>query len=379
MVMNTAEQEYFYHERSFKIDKISSLSRKHFIIASLGLVAFIGTVLFLSHWWFYGRYIESTNDAYLQADLVTIFSRVGGFVDQVIVQDNQMVKAGQILAKIDERNPKASFEQAQALIDQGKASIEQTNQQVAEQNLQINVAHSQLQSAQADADFADKEAQRFRVLSSAGAETREHYDQAVNNASQAHTKLVQATSNVKAQELQLPRLAAVILGAKAQIEQAVAQQHAAKVDLDATNVIAPIDGKVGDRTIRLGQLLQPGTRLMTIVPIEKLYLVANFKETQIQHMRPKQPVEIKVDALGGQIFSGTVESFSPGTGSQFALLPPNNATGNFTKVVQRIPVKILIDPSPEQRQILVPGMSVTAYVNTKPSGEESHATDQSEK
>ncbi|MGS0646828.1 HlyD family secretion protein [Komagataeibacter melomenusus] len=334
------------------------------VLAGIGGLALIAFAAWLVHWWMHGRFIESTNDAYLQADQVTVSTRVAGFVDEVLVAENQKVSKGQVLLRLDERDPRARFEQARALADQGQAAITQTRAQIDAQDAQIAQAQARVQAAQAQADFADREVARYRALAATGAETSEHYDQLRNSSAQAHAQLAQATAGLQSAQRQLATYSAEILQAQARIEQAIAQQRTAQVDLDATTIRAAIDGRVGDKTARVGQYATVGTRMMTIVPVQDLYLVANFKETQIRRMRPGQPVEVSVDALGGTKIKGTVESFAPGTGAQFALLPPDNATGNFTKVVQRVPVRIRIQPEGSERAVLVPGLSVTAAVDT---------------
>ena len=334
------------------------------VLAGIGGVALIAFAIWLVHWWTHGRFIQSTNDAYLQADQVTVSTRVAGFVDEVLVAENQKVTKGQVLLRLDERDPRARFEQARALADQGQAAITQTKAQIDAQDAQIAQAQARVQAAQAQVDFADREVARYRALAATGAETSEHYDQLRNSSAQAHAQLAQATAGLQSAQRQLATYSAEILQAQARIEQAIAQQRTAQVDLDATTIRAAIDGRVGDKTARVGQYATVGTRMMTIVPVQDLYLVANFKETQIRRMRPGQPVEVSVDALGGANIKGTVESFAPGTGAQFALLPPDNATGNFTKVVQRVPVRIRIQPEGNERAVLVPGLSVTAAVDT---------------
>jgi membrane fusion protein (multidrug efflux system) len=321
-------------------------------------------IVWFVNFWTYGRFQQGTNDAYLQTDQVTVATRVAGFVDQVFVADNHTVKAGDPLAKIDERDPRARMDQALAQVAQARASVAEAEAQIRQQQAQISQSRAQLTGAAAQARFADKEAARYAPLAAAGAETQERLDQMRQNRDQANAQLAQSTARVTAAERQIDTLKAQITAADAQIQQAEAQVGQAKVDLDATLIRASIDGRVGDKTVRIGQYVQPGTRLMTVVPIQNIYLVANFKETQLGLMRIGQPATIKVDALKGEVLHGWVESFAPGTGAQFALIPPTNATGNFTKIVQRVPTRIRIDAGPEARKVLVPGMSVTVSVNT---------------
>lgn len=320
------------------------------------------------HYWTRGRFLQSTNDAYIQADQVTVSTRVSGFVDQVLVEDNQSVQAGQPLVRVDDRDPRAKMQQAMAQVDQGRASIVQAQAQIRQQLAQIAETEAQLNGARTQAVFAEKQAARYGPLAAVGAETAEKYDQMRQNGDEAQATMAQDRAAVLAAKRQIDTLKAQILTADAQIEQAQAEVRQAKVDLDATLVRASMNGRIGDRTVRVGQFVQPGTAMMTVVPVQKIYLLANFKETQLGRMRAGQPATIKVDALGGKALHGVVESFSPGTGAQFALFPPNNATGNFTKVVQRIPTHIRIDAGPEARKVLAPGLSATVSVDTYGAG-----------
>ncbi len=332
------------------------------VVVAAGLLV-LAAIWFI-HYWTRGRFVESTNDAYVQADQVTVATRVSGFVDQVLVQDNQSVQAGQPLVRVDDRDPRAKMEQALAQVDQGRASVVQAQAQIRQQEAQIAQSEAHLSGAKTKAKFAERQAARYAPLAASGAETAEKYDQMRQNGDEADVTIAEDRAAVLAAKRQIDTLKAQILTANAQIEQAQAQVRQAKVDLDATLVRASIDGRVGDKTVRVGQYVQPGTAMMTVVPVQNLYLVANFKETQRGRMRAGQPATIKVDALGGKALHGVVESFSPGTGAQFALFPPNNATGNFTKVVQRIPTRIRIDASPQARKVLAPGLSATVSVDT---------------
>jgi membrane fusion protein (multidrug efflux system) len=336
------------------------------IIVGAGLLILAAT--WFVHYWARGRFVESTNDAYVQADQVTVATRVSGFVDQVLVKDNQSVQAGQPLVRVDDRDPRAKMEQAMAQVDQGRANVVQAQAQIHQQEAQIAQLEAQLAGAKTQARFAERQAARYGPLADSGAETEEKYDQMRQNRDQADATMAQDRAAVLAANRQIDTLKAQILTANAQIEQAQAQVRQAKVDLDATLVRASVDGRVGDKTVRVGQYVQPGTAMMTVVPVQNIYLVANFKETQRSRMRAGQPATIKVDALSGKPLRGVVESFSPGTGAQFALFPPNNATGNFTKVVQRIPTRIRIDAGPQARKVLAPGLSATVSVDTYGAG-----------
>lgn len=330
----------------------------------VGLVVLIAAGAWGYQWWTHGRFVESTNDAYLQADHVAASPRIAGRVEKVFVADNQTVKAGDPLLQIDDRDYRARLEQAQAQADQGRAAVAQAEAQIHLQDAQIASAQAQLDGARAEALFAEREATRYTQLVATGAETSERYDQARQNHDQAHARVKQTSAALLAAQRQIGTLQAQIQQARAQIAQAEALTRAAQVDLDSTLVRSSINGRVGDSSVRAGQYVQPGTRMMSVVPVQDIYLVANFKETQIGRMRPGQPVTISVDALEGKDLRGEVDSFSPGTGAQFALIPPSNATGNFTKIVQRVPVRIRLEAGPEERLVLVPGLSVVATVDT---------------
>jgi len=338
------------------------------VLIAVGAGVLILAAIWLAHYWTRGRFVESTNDAYIQADQLTVATRVSGFVDQVLVRDNQSVRAGQPLVRVDDRDPRAKMDQALAQVDQGRASVMQAQAQIRQQEAQIAQLKAQLAGAKTQARFAERQAARYGPLAASGAETAEKYDQMRQNGDEANATMAEDRAAVLAATRQIDTLKAQILTANAKIEQAQAEVRQARVDLDATLVRASMDGRVGDETVRVGQYVQPGTAMMTVVPVQTIYLVANFKETQRARMRAGQPATIKVDALGGKALRGTVESFSPGTGAQFALFPPNNATGNFTKIVQRIPTRIRIEAGPEARKVLAPGLSATVSVDTYGAG-----------
>jgi membrane fusion protein, multidrug efflux system len=338
--------------------------------ARLGLVA--ASILVLaglgagaSQWWTVGRFVQSTNDAYLQADQVSVAPKVAGYVEQVLVADNQEVVAGQPLVRIDPRDTQARLDQAQAQIAQGQASIRQTQAQISSQEAQIAQAKAQLDGARASATFAKTQVDRYAPLVAKGFEATEHLDQLRQNQDQAASQTSAAQAQVLGAQRQIETLRDQIGVAQAQVEQAEAQARQARVDAEGAVVRASISGRVGDRSVRPGQYVQPGTRMMSVVPVQSLYLTANFKETQIGKMRPGQPVTVKVDALGGRKLTGVVDSFAPGTGAQFALIPANNATGNFTKIVQRVPVRIRIAAPADARPVLLPGLSVSVAVDTR--------------
>jgi membrane fusion protein (multidrug efflux system) len=334
--------------------------RAQMLLACVGVAALLLGAAFGLHWWVVGRFIQSTDDAYLQADSVTVAPKVSGYISEVYVADNQSVAAGAPLVKLDSRHYQAALDQLTATTAARKADIARGEADLLLQRANIAQARAQLEGAEANAAYA------------AGAETGERLAELRNARRQAASTLEADRAALESAQRQIGATQAEILQARAQLEAAAASAESARLDADDTVVKSPVAGRVGDRTVRVGQFVQPGTRLMTIVPVQDIYLEANFKETQIGLMRPGQPAIIHIDALDGADLHGTVSSFSPGTGSEFALLPPQNATGNFTKIVQRVPVRIHVDAGEEARQVLLPGLSVTVKVDTR-SGREAAA------
>ncbi|HEY4341608.1 MAG TPA: HlyD family secretion protein [Steroidobacteraceae bacterium] len=333
----------------------------------LAIIAVIG-IGFGVRWLVYGRFIETTDDAYLRADTVTVAPRVSGYIDQIYVIDNQVVKAGDPLIRIDLRNYKAVLNQQDATVDARNADIEAAQSQITQQQAAVESARAQLVGAQANAVYAREESDRYKGLRDQGVETDERYAQALNQRNQTAAAVLGAEANVKVAERQLLAIRSQMTQVRAQLEGAKAASHTAQLNLDDTIVRASIAGRIGDKTAQIGQFVQPGTRLMSVVPVQDVYLVANYKETQVQRMRVGQKASVKVDALGDEAIPGTVESFAPGTGAQFALLPPENATGNFIKIVQRVPVRIKLAPSKDVAGRLVPGLSVSVEVDTRTDG-----------
>ncbi|MBB4125367.1 membrane fusion protein (multidrug efflux system) [Xanthomonas translucens] len=331
----------------------------------IGLVVLIGLVAWLIYYLTTGRYLQETNNAYLQADSVAVAPRVNGYVTGVFVGDNQPVKAGQPLLQIDERTYRATQQQAQAAVAVRQADIAAAEAGLQAQRATLLQARTQVTAAAASLRFAQGEAKRFAPLAASGADTHEHYESIVHDRDRAQAQYDAAKAQVVAAESQVQAASAQLDQARAGLQQAQADADQAQVAMEDTRLTARIDGRIGDKTVQVGQFVAAGTRLMSVVPVDALYLSANFKETQVGLMRPGQLARIEVDALSGVELDGVVESIAPGTGSQFALLPPENATGNFTKVVQRVPVRIRLKAGAEARKVLVPGMSVTVTVDTR--------------
>jgi membrane fusion protein, multidrug efflux system len=344
-------------------------ARARVLLAAIGLGALVIGAAWGAHWWLVGRFIQNTDDAYLQADSVTIAPKVSGYIVEVYVTDNQSVSAGAPLVRLDSRHYQAALDQVTATSAARKADIAREEADLSLQRANIAQARAQLEGARANETYALAQIRRYEPLVTSGAETGERLAELRNAHSQAAATLGVDKAALESAERQIGSTQAQILQARAQLEAAAANAESARLDAADTVVKSSIAGRVGDRSVRVGQYVQPGTRLMTIVPVQDIYLEANFKETQIGLMRAGQPATIHIDALSGADLHGTVASFAPGTGSEFALLPPQNATGNFTKIVQRVPVRIHVDAGEEARKVLVPGLSVTVKVDTR-SGRE---------
>lgn len=347
------------------------LSPRVRLLIALLMVLLAGAALaWFIHYQVSGKYFTSTNDAYLRADAVTVSPKVGGYVEQLFVTDNQDVRAGQPLVRIDSRDYGAQAEQYRAQVSVAEANADNIRAGIAEQQALVAQARAQRDASLADLRFAEQEVARYIPLAASGAETREKLAQLRNQAIAARSEVAARAASLAGAERRIASLNAQIRQAQAQGGAARAQLSAANVNVGATLIRASVSGRIGDRTVRVGQFVQPGTRLMSVVPLSALYVSANFKETQIGLMRAGQPATIEVDALPGVELHGHVDSLSPGTGAIFSLIPPQNATGNFTKIVQRVPVRIAIDAGPEVRRILVPGLSLDVTVDTRSARDE---------
>ena len=318
-----------------------------------------------TYWWLVGRHYETTNDAYLDADSVTIAPKVSGYVTELTVKDNQRVHRGDVLARIDPRDYQTALQSAEAELQGARATAANIDAQIEEQQSAIAQAQAAVDADQASVTFSEQEFERYRDLAKTGVGTAQRLQQSQSELAQRRAALARDRAGLSAAKAHIDVLQTQRRQADAEIAGKTAALAQARINLDQTTITAPVDGVVGDRTVRQGALMQAGTRLMTVVPTDKVYLVANFKETQTGRMAPGQKVEIDIDSYPGQTIAGTIDSLAPGTGAQFALLPPENATGNFTKIVQRVPVKIALDPGNPLTARLRPGLSVTATVDTR--------------
>ncbi len=348
----------------------SAARRKRGLKIGVGVLALAAGLTAVTHagmqYWSVGRFIESTDDAYVKSDYTIIATKVPGYIATVFVGDNQKVKAGTPLAQIDDRDYRTALDQARGTADAARAAVLTIDTQIALQQQTIAGARAQLDAAKAAEIFAIQQDDRADQLrrNGTGTVTRSdetHAARTEATAGVAHSTAALAESESKVRVLNAQRLEA--LAANERADAALAQ---AKLNLSYTLIVAPIDGTVGSRSLRQGQLVAAGTPLMAVVPLHAVYVTANYKETQLTDMHPGQPVEIHVDSFPQLKIHGHVDSVSPAAGLEFALLPPDNATGNFTKVVQRIPVRIAIDDTlPEG--LLRAGMSVEPQVDTRPN------------
>jgi membrane fusion protein, multidrug efflux system len=329
------------------------------------LIAVVALSFYGYRYWTVGRFEESTDDAYVQADSSILAPKVSGYISEVLVDDNQPVKAGQLLAKIDDRDYQTALAQAQANVAAAQADIDNLNASLKEQQAVIAQARATIEVDKAKLTFMQQDNDRYATLAKQGSGTVQAAQQALSKRNIAQANLDHDTALLDAAGRQMSVLQAQLGKAKAVLAQDRALQRQAELNVAYTNIVAPIDGVVGNRTLRVGQYVQAGTQLMAVVPLAATYVVANFEETQLADIQPGEPVDLAVDTYSGKTVRGRVESIAPASGQEFALLPPDNATGNFTKIVQRIPVKIAIERNDPLRGDLRPGMSVYATVNTK--------------
>jgi membrane fusion protein (multidrug efflux system) len=311
-----------------------------------------------------GRYLETTDDAYVKADSTIISPKVSGYIAEVLVGDNQPVKAGQLLAKIDDRDFRTALDQANADVAASEAAVRNLDAQLALQQPVIEQGTADVAAAEANLKFAQEERARYDDLMKSGSGTIQRAQQTDAALREKVAQLQHGKSGLLAAQRKVDVLTTDRAKAVAQLDHARAVAQQAALNLSYTEISAPVEGTVGARSLRVGQYVQAGTQLMAVVPLDAVYVVANFKETQLTHVRDGQPVEIRIDGFHGTTLRGHVDSLSPASGLEFALLPPDNATGNFTKIVQRVPVKIALDDH-SLTGLLRPGMSAEPTVNTK--------------
>jgi membrane fusion protein (multidrug efflux system) len=332
------------------------------------LLAAVAAALVTGGWWFTeGRFIESTDNAYVQGDIAVLSPRIEGNIAAILVRDNQPVRAGDALITLDPSDWQARVDEARAADAEADAAISTARRQIGQQQAMIDVAGAAIAQAQAEQVRAAADMARATNLAATGAGSRQASDLAISDARKSEAALRSAQAQKVAAEQLLSVMQAQEVQAEARKKNADAAVKLAENNLGYTVIRAPFDGIVGNRAAELGQHVSPGTQLIAVAPpAARLYVIANFKETQLKRMEPGQKVRLIPDIDSDAAVTGRVESLAPATGALFSLMPPENATGNFTKVVQRVPVKIVIDPADAKAaHWLRAGLSVTAEVDTR--------------
>jgi membrane fusion protein (multidrug efflux system) len=333
------------------------------VLATLVALAFVALATLRWDQWVGGATIQTTDDAYVRAELTRLSSRVAGEVIKVAVDDFQRVKAGDLLVQIDPADYEAQVAQAEANVAAAQAALDNLGNQVELQYATIAQAEAAQVSATALDTEARQEQERQQSLEHTDAGTRQRLEQAVAAYAKAEADVRSSRAVIAEQRHQLDVLQGTKKQRAADLEGAKAALRAAQLRLSYTKIVAPFDGVVSERQVQVGDYVNIGTNLINVVPLPNVYVIANYKETQLTHVQPGQPVVITVDSFPDQKWRGRVERIAPASGSQFALLPPDNATGNFTKVVQRVPVRIVFDQG-QLLDRLLPGMSVVTSINT---------------
>jgi membrane fusion protein, multidrug efflux system len=340
------------------------LSRRKLAVGA-ALVLALGGSWFGYDWWTVGRFTVSTDDAYVQAYNTTLAAKISGYITAVLVSDNAPVRAGDVIATIDDGDYRLAVDSARGKVATQQATIARIGHQIDAQQAAVEQAKAQLVSARAAATRMELELQRQTTLAAKDFASKQTLEQAQANRDQA-------VAAVQSAEAAIDSAAANVDVLKGQQQEAIKTLDELKTalakaerDLSFAQIRAPIDGVIGNRAVQVGDFVQPGQRLASVVPLDAVYVDANFKETQLDRLRAGQPATIAVDALPEDNIQGTVESFSPASGAVFSLLPPDNATGNFTKIVQRLPVRIHVPAAVAGQRLLRPGMSVVVSINTK--------------
>jgi membrane fusion protein (multidrug efflux system) len=338
--------------------------KKSLVRLAIG-AAVIAGVIYGGHWWSVGRFIEDTDDAYVGGDVTVIGPKVPGYITQVAVTDNQVVHAGDLLVKIDDRDYRAALAKADGAVAAQQALLANLD---ATENLQqavIRQAQASVAAAAAETQRSRDDEARYRDLSSRSAVSIESAQRADATYKTARADSDKAQAALIAAQRQIDVIESQKLQARAALQQAKAEQDIARLNEGYTELRAPVDGVVGNRRARTGAYAAAGTQLLSVVPAHGLWVDANFKEDQLARMSAGQAVEIRADVMPGRVFHGRLSSLAPATGAQFSVLPPENATGNFTKVVQRVPVRVVLDSKDDALGVLRPGLSVVAEVDTR--------------
>lgn len=337
-------------------------------LVGIGIVAISAStaILFAVRWdsWVGARIDQTTDDAYVKGDITPLSAKIEGYVSRVAVSDYQRVKAGDLLVEIEDDDYRAREAQAEADLVGAEAAIANLKAHKAEQHSQIDQAESAIAATQADVERTKLEAQRQRALLASSYGTSQKVEQAAADQKRFEATLARDQAELESERREMAVLDTQESQLRAEMKAKRAQLQLANITLGYTRIVAPVDGMVGERGVRAGQYVRPGTQVISVVPLDTVWVVANYKETQLTRVAVGQRASITIDTFPGVTIWGHVDSVAPASGSQFTLLPPDNATGNFTKVVQRIPVKILLDPGNPLAGKLRPGMSVIATIHT---------------
>lgn len=333
------------------------------------VVAAIAAIGYGTHWWTTARFLESTDDAYVGGDVTVLGPKVPGYIAQVLVTDNQSVHAGDVLLRLDDRDYRALLAKAEGAVAAQQALLANLDATSRLQAAVIAQARASVVAVTADARRAHDDQVRYQDLVAKSAVSVQSAQKADADYKQIAANRERAEAGAVAAERQLDVIATQKQQAQAALAQAVAERDLAKLNLEYTVLRAPVDGTVGNRRARVGAYAQAGTQLLAVVPAHGLWVDANFKEGQVARLSPGMPVKIEADVLPGRVFHGRVASLAPATGAQFSVLPPENATGNFTKIVQRVPVRVLLDEADGRLGTLRPGLSVTAEVDARGDGQ----------
>jgi membrane fusion protein (multidrug efflux system) len=326
-------------------------------------IVILGAAIAGVRYWQHARQYESTDDAFIQGHIIPISPKVSAQVTRVLIDDNQEVKQGDVLVELDPRDFEVALAQAQTNEAAARGRLQQAQAQLIAAKAQVAQAQAQVAVAEANAINAQADLQRYQSVT-ANAVSRQQVDSAIAAARTAKANVEAAREQVAAAQAQVGVAKAQVATNEAQVQQAQAQVEQAQLNLSYTQIYAPEDGRVTQKTVEPGAYVQPGQSLFALVS-HTVWVVANFKETQLTAMRPGQPGEIEVDTYPHHPFKGHVDSFQMGTGAAFSLLPPENATGNYVKVVQRVPVKIVFDEPLDPKYLLAPGMSVVPEVKVR--------------
>jgi len=346
-------------------EKRHRLSGRMRVITGVAIVAGIGAAAYGWHWWNNGRFMENTEDAYVGGDITVISPKVPGYIVSAAVADNQVVHAGDLLVKLDDRDYRAALDKAEGVVAAQQALLANLDATRSLQQAVIGQAKAGVVASSVETSRSYDDEQRYRNLSAKAAVSTQSAQRADADYRQALANGQKAQAVQVAAERELDVIATRHQQAAATLKQAIAERDIAKLNIGYTELRAPIDGTIGNRSARTGAYAAAGTHMMSIVPSRGLWIDANFKESQLARVQPGLPATIEADVLPGHRFHGHVASVAPATGAQFSILPPENATGNFTRIVQRVPVRIVLDDADRVVGSLRPGLSVIAEVDAR--------------